>query len=254
MDRHSKIKDRQAAAVGVERCAKKRKYIDNVVNKVAAGTATFIVECRAGSLRLLKILKIGEKIMRTQNILLVSLLVSLYGCQPEAPKPTAAAPAESSALPAQAGPAAQPVASEAPAMVRQIEPVSAEKTAQTKEKIAAVVKEQAPQPAVAEKPAPAPVEAAPVAKAEPAVSEADAMQLAKKNNCLACHAVDKKVIGPSFKNVAAKYRGDAGAEARLADKIAKGGGGVWGAMAMPASPKISEADRRILAKYVLSLK
>lgn len=194
--------------------------------------------------------------MRTQNILLVSLLVSLYGCQPEAPKPTAAAPAvvESSPSMAPTEPVAQPVASEAPAMVQQIEPVSAKKTAQTKEKIAAVVKEQAPQPAVAEKPAPAPLEAAPVAKAEPAVSEADALQLAKKNNCLACHAIDKKVIGPSFKDVAAKYRGDAGAEARLVDKIAKGGSGVWGAMAMPASPKISETDRRVLARYVLSLK
>lgn len=192
--------------------------------------------------------------MRTQNILLVSLLASLYGCQPEAPKPTAAAPAESSALPAQAGQAAQPVASEAPAMIRQIEPVSAEKAAQTKEKIAAVVKEQAPQPAVAEKPATVPATAAPVAKVEPAVSEADALQLAKKSNCLACHAVDKKVIGPSFKDVAAKYRGDAGAEARLMNKIAKGGGGVWGAMAMPASPQVSEADRQILARFVLSLK
>ncbi len=194
--------------------------------------------------------------MRTQNILLVSLLVSLYGCQPEAPKPTAAAPAaaESSALPAQAGQAAQPVASEAPAPVQQIEHAPAEKAAQTKEKIAAAVKEQAPQPAVAEKPATIPAATAPVAKAEPAVSEADALQLAKKSNCLACHAIDKKVIGPSFKDVAAKYRGDAGAEARLMNKIAKGGGGVWGAMAMPASPQVSEADRQILARFVLSLK
>lgn len=213
--------------------------------------------------------------MRTQNILLVSLFVSLYGCQPEAPTPKVAAPvaAEPSALPAHAAQVAQPVANEAVASapVQQIEPVSAEKTAQpvTKEKIAAVVKEKAPQPAVAEKPAPAPATAAPVGKVEPAlvaaeakpeaksgsaISEADAMQLAKKNNCLACHAVGKKLVGPSFKDVAAKYRGDAGAEARLADKIAKGGSGVWGAMAMPANPKISETDRRVLAKYVLSLK
>lgn len=198
--------------------------------------------------------------MRTQNILLVSLFISLYGCQPEAPKPTAAAPAESSALPAEAGPAAQPVASEAPAPVQQIEPVSAEKAVQAREKIAAAVKEQAPQPAAAEKPAPAPAaapvaaEVKPAAKSEPAVSEADFMQLAKKGNCLACHSADKKVVGPSFRDVAAKYRGDAGAEARLADKIAKGGGGVWGAMAMPASPKIGEADRITLARYVLSLK
>lgn len=204
--------------------------------------------------------------MRTQNILLMSLFISLYGCQPEAPTPKAAAPAaaESSALPAQTGQAAQPLASEAAAPVQQIEPVYAKKAAQTTEKIAAEVKEKAPQPVVAEKSAPAPAakadpapvaaEAKPEAKSEPAVSEADALQLAKKNSCLACHAVDKKLVGPSFRDVAAKYRGDAGAEARLADKIAKGGGGVWGAMAMPASPKISETDRRILAKYVLSLK
>ena len=83
---------------------------------------------------------------------------------------------------------------------------------------------------------------------------ADALQLAKKNNCFACHAVDKKVVGPSFKDVAAKYRGDAGAEARLMNKIAKGGSGVWGAMMMPASPQVSEADRKILARFVLSLK
>jgi len=106
--------------------------------------------------------------MRTQNILLMSLFISLYGCQPEAPTPKAAAPAaaESSALPAQA---AQPLASEAAAPVQQIEPVYAEKAAQTTEKVAAVVKEKAPQPAVAEKPAPTPV-----AKAEPAPVAAEA--------------------------------------------------------------------------------
>lgn len=80
------------------------------------------------------------------------------------------------------------------------------------------------------------------------------MQLAKKGNCLACHTVDKKVVGPAFKDVAARYRGDAGAEARLADKIAKGGSGVWGAMMMPPTPQLSEAERRSLAKYILSLK
>ncbi|HEU0282924.1 MAG TPA: c-type cytochrome, partial [Gallionella sp.] len=88
-------------------------------------------------------------------------------------------------------------------------------------------------------------------KAEPAVSEADALQLAKKNNCLACHAIDKKVVGPAWKDVAAKYRGDAGAEARLMNKIAKGGSGVWGATMMPPSPQVSEADRKTLARFVL---
>ncbi|MDD5383415.1 MAG: c-type cytochrome [Gallionella sp.] len=97
-------------------------------------------------------------------------------------------------------------------------------------------------------------EAKPEAKSGPAVSEADAMQLAKKSNCLACHAVDKKVVGPAWKDVAAKYRGDAEAEARLMNKIAKGSSGVWGAMAMPPSPQVSEADRKMLARFVLSLK
>ena len=86
------------------------------------------------------------------------------------------------------------------------------------------------------------------------VSDADAMQLAKKNNCFACHAVGKKVVGPSFKDIAAKYRDDPGAEAMLMDKITKGGSGVWGVMVMPPSPKISAADRRILAQFVLSTK
>jgi len=101
----------------------------------------------------------------------------------------------------------------------------------------------------------APVVAAkPEAKAEAVVSEADAMALAKKNNCLACHAIDKKIVGPAWKDVAAKYRGDATAEAKLVSKIATGGKGVWGSMAMPAHPQISEADRKVLAKFVLSLK
>ncbi|HCI13949.1 MAG TPA: cytochrome C biogenesis protein CcsA [Gallionellaceae bacterium] len=86
------------------------------------------------------------------------------------------------------------------------------------------------------------------------MSETDALPLAKKSGCLVCHAIDKKVVGPAWKDVAAKYRGDAGAEARMMDKIAKGGSGVWGAIMMPANPKISEADRRALARFVLSLK
>jgi len=80
------------------------------------------------------------------------------------------------------------------------------------------------------------------------------LDLAKKNNCLACHSVDKKVVGPAYKDVAAKYAGDAGAEARLAKKIREGGTGVWGKIPMPANPKVSEADADSLAKWVLSLK
>jgi cytochrome c len=200
--------------------------------------------------------------MRIQNILLASLFVSLYGCQPEAPAPKTVAPAAVEPPPVVQN-AVQPAANEAPvsAPVQKIEPAPPEKTTKPpeKEKITAVVKEKTP-PAVVEKTVPVQEIAVPVAKAatetksEPVISEADAMQLARKNNCLACHAVEKKVVGPSFKDVAAKYRGDAGAEARLADKIAKGGSGVWGAMAMPPSPQIGETDRKTLAKFVLSLK
>lgn len=78
--------------------------------------------------------------------------------------------------------------------------------------------------------------------------------LAQQNNCFACHAIDEKSFCPEWLKVADKYRGDAGAEARLADKIANGGSGVWGDIVMPPHPQISEAERRILAKFVLSLK
>ncbi len=188
--------------------------------------------------------------MSTRNILLASLLAALYGCQPEVPaqqpaSPAAMQPPVTQALPGQA---AQPVASGAAASapVQQAVHVTAEKPAQI-----------APAPAAAAPPAktePAAVVAKPETKAEPAVSEADALQLAKKSNCLACHAIDKKVVGPAWKDVAAKYRGDAGAEARIMDKIAKGGSGVWGVMIMPPSPQVSEADRKTLARFVLSLK
>jgi cytochrome c len=109
-------------------------------------------------------------------------------------------------------------------------------------------------PAAKVEPAPAPAAVKPEAKPVAVLSEADGLALAKKNGCLVCHAIDKKVVGPAWKDVAAKYRGDTGAEARLMAKIAKGGSGVWGSMAMPANPKISEADRQALAKFVLSLK
>ena len=79
-------------------------------------------------------------------------------------------------------------------------------------------------------------------------------QLAKEKNCLACHAIDQKLVGPAYKDVAAKYKGDKSAEGKLATKIQKGGSGVWGAIPMPANPQVSEAEAKTLAKWVLSLK
>lgn len=78
--------------------------------------------------------------------------------------------------------------------------------------------------------------------------------LAKSKNCMACHAVDKKLVGPSYKDVAKKYAGDAKAADMLATKIIKGGSGVWGAIPMPANTQVSEADAKKLASWVLSQK
>ncbi|HYD56108.1 MAG TPA: c-type cytochrome [Burkholderiales bacterium] len=78
--------------------------------------------------------------------------------------------------------------------------------------------------------------------------------LAKKHNCMACHQVDKKVVGPSFKEVAAKYASDKQAEAKLFDKVKKGGVGVWGQVPMPPNATVPDADVRALVKWVLSQK
>jgi len=79
-------------------------------------------------------------------------------------------------------------------------------------------------------------------------------ELAKKHNCLACHAVDKKVVGPAYKDVAAKYRGDKTAEAKLVDKVKKGGVGVWGPVPMPPNAAVPDADVKALVKWILSQK
>ena len=78
--------------------------------------------------------------------------------------------------------------------------------------------------------------------------------LAKTKNCMSCHAVGSKLIGPAYKDVAAKYAGDAGAEERLTQKVLKGGSGVWGPVPMPANAQVSEAEARTLVKWVLSQK
>jgi len=78
--------------------------------------------------------------------------------------------------------------------------------------------------------------------------------LAKKHNCLACHAVDKKVVGPAYKDVAAKYRSDKTAEAKLIDKVKKGGTGVWGQIPMPPNAAVPDADVKKLVEWILSLK
>jgi cytochrome c len=83
---------------------------------------------------------------------------------------------------------------------------------------------------------------------EPARSPAD---LAKQSACMACHAVSAKVVGPSFRDVASKYAGDATAPAKLAARIRAGGVGSWGAVPMPAHPQLAEVDALALARWVL---
>lgn len=78
--------------------------------------------------------------------------------------------------------------------------------------------------------------------------------LAKAKNCMACHSVEKKIVGPAFKDVAKKYAGQKGAEDMLTQKVLKGGSGVWGAIPMPANAQVSEAEARTLVKWVLTLK
>ena len=78
--------------------------------------------------------------------------------------------------------------------------------------------------------------------------------LAKKHNCFACHQVDKKVVGPSYKEVAAKYASDKAAQAKLDDKVKSGGVGVWGQVPMPPNAAVPDADVQALVKWILSQK
>ncbi|MEQ1556041.1 MAG: c-type cytochrome [Gallionella sp.] len=115
--------------------------------------------------------------------------------------------------------------------------------------------------AVAVVPAAAPVVAVPpvakkpeVIKAGATLSDADGRKLATKSGCFTCHAVERKVLGPAWREVATKYRNDASAEAMLIAKVSKGGKGTWGSTPMPAnSPRVSDADIKALVKFVLAL-
>ena len=79
-------------------------------------------------------------------------------------------------------------------------------------------------------------------------------ELAKKHACFACHTVDKKMVGPAYKDVAAKYRGDKAAPAKLAEKVKKGSQGVWGNVPMPPNSNVPDADVNALVKWILSQK
>ena len=81
-----------------------------------------------------------------------------------------------------------------------------------------------------------------------------AEELAKSSGCLACHTVDKKLVGPSYKEIADRYRKDKGAEASLIQRVKAGGKGVWGDIPMPPSPHLKDADIKTVVQWILSLK
>ncbi|MFZ2162926.1 MAG: c-type cytochrome [Sideroxyarcus sp.] len=116
-------------------------------------------------------------------------------------------------------------------------------------------------PVAASQAAAQPVPAAPAATEQApktvavAVSASKERDLAQKQGCFACHTIEKKLVGPSWNDIAAKYRGQKDAEAKLIVKVAKGGSGVWGAVPMPPnSPKVGEADIKVLVRFILALK
>jgi cytochrome c len=85
-----------------------------------------------------------------------------------------------------------------------------------------------------------------------AVDAAKAQEIANKNACMGCHQVDKKLVGPAYKDVAAKYKGDKNALATLTKKVKQGGSGVWGPVPMPANAGVSDADLKTVVEWVLA--
>ena len=81
----------------------------------------------------------------------------------------------------------------------------------------------------------------------------DVAELAKRKACLACHGIDKRIVGPAFKEVAAKYKGEPGIEAKLVQKLRRGSSGVWGPIAMPPNPELAQTDAAALIQWVLGL-
>lgn len=198
-----------------------------------------------------------------KKLLLLAVLPILFACQREDSIPAASLPTE-----------AAPVAVVA-SVASSVGQVSTAKSPETVKPVASTTPATVAKPVAVDKPtqlalAPAPVAPTSVAVAVPSAatvvppavevkapavaSDADSMALAKKRNCLACHMIDKKIVGPAWKDVAAKYRGDAGAQARMEAKIGKGGSGAWGSMAMPAQPQVTAEERAILARFILNLK
>jgi cytochrome c len=88
--------------------------------------------------------------------------------------------------------------------------------------------------------------------APPDLKAAEALM--QKDGCAACHGIDKKIVGPAYVDVAAKYKGDAGANAKLTQKVKAGGAGVWGQVPMPPNPQVPDDDIKALVSWILALK
>ncbi|HLP98367.1 MAG TPA: c-type cytochrome [Sideroxyarcus sp.] len=204
----------------------------------------------AGTVGLTQFNRLKEDDMK-RTFISMSLMIALGGCQPDAatkqPEPAAVVPAPA---------IVSEVVATAPVVV-------AEKTAKTAVKVAKPVQ---PMPIAASAPAAAvPVVVKPEAKseakvevkevkAEAVLSDAEGRKLAQQSNCFICHMIDKKLIGPSWKDIAAKYRGQPDAETRLIGKVAKGSSGVWGGSPMPPNaPRVNEVDIRALVRFILAL-
>lgn len=93
-----------------------------------------------------------------------------------------------------------------------------------------------------------------IVSAAAAAQTQGSLELARSKNCVACHSVDKKLIGPAFKDIAAKYAGDKTAADRLAKKVRSGGVGVWGQIPMPANPQVNDQEALALVNWILSIK
>ena len=100
----------------------------------------------------------------------------------------------------------------------------------------------------------APVAAAAAAKAGTPLDMKSGLAMMQKYGCAACHAIDKKVVGPAYEDVAAKYRNDKSAEAKLVQKVKSGGSGVWGQVPMPPNSAVPDADIEALVAWILTLK
>lgn len=91
-----------------------------------------------------------------------------------------------------------------------------------------------------------------LAMTQTAIAAPNGLPIAQANACMGCHAVDRKLVGPSFQQIAARYKGDPNAQTKLEGKVRNGGSGVWGAIPMPAHPRMSDADIRTVVEWVLA--